>query len=121
VPLHDHPLRVVERAGLVEDLLRDADLADVVEETAETERAQALGRELELAADLDGIVGDALGVALGVGVLRLDRVRERDQDRLGTLEIVGEALRPDARLGAAGSRRRRRRGRASCPRARRAR
>jgi hypothetical protein len=42
VRLHDLPLVVVERAGLVDDLVGDSDLADVVQQRAELGRAARL-------------------------------------------------------------------------------
>src|SRR3712207_7613442 len=53
VRAHDRPLRLVERTGLVDDLLRDVDLADVVEQRGELEVAQLVGAQAKCASHLD--------------------------------------------------------------------
>ena len=59
-------LVVVERAGLVEDLGRDAQLADVVQPRGQLQLDQLDGVEAELAADVARQCGHALAVPLGV-------------------------------------------------------
>src|SRR6185437_12678472 len=66
VRLHDLPLRVVERAGLVDDLRRHLHLADVVQERSEL-RLPALGWvETELVCDGEHELDDVATVAAGV-------------------------------------------------------
>ena len=69
VLLDDVVLVVVERARLLQDRLRDRELADVVQEPADREAAQARGGEAELLADLDRERRDAARVLLRRGVL----------------------------------------------------
>ena len=78
VRLHDRSAPAfVSGPGFREDRRGDADLADVVEERAELEALQRVGVEAELAADVEGHVGDPAGVGRGVLVVRLESVRER--------------------------------------------
>ena len=59
----DHRVLVVgQRAGLLEDLVRDGELAHVVQQPADREAAKPPGRQAELLADLDGAQRDAAGV-----------------------------------------------------------
>ena len=73
------PLGVVERAGLEQHGVLDADLADVVEERAELERLEAVGRIAGFLREHERVRGDAAAVALGVRVLRFDRLGEPEQ------------------------------------------
>ena len=84
VLLHHLPLLVVERARLVEDALRDPDLADVVQEGADLDRIELVALVAEAFGERDGDVGDALRVAAGVVVLCLHRASQR-ADRLDEL------------------------------------
>ena len=61
-----------QRAGLLEDVVVDADLADVVEQPGEIEVAALRRRNAELLGQPDRDPGHALGVARGVGVLGVD-------------------------------------------------
>ena len=61
-----------ERAWLREDSVGDAQLADVVEEPCEAERLQPAARQVERLADRECDLLNALRVAGGVGVARLD-------------------------------------------------
>ena len=45
--LHDRPLVLVERAGLLEDPLRDPDLADVVQQGPDLDRLELVADEAE--------------------------------------------------------------------------
>ena len=60
--LHDRALLGGEPPGLREDLARDADLADVVQQRTELEPLQLALAEAELATDAQGEVGDPAGV-----------------------------------------------------------
>ena len=59
--------------GLAQDLLGDADLADVVQQRPEADDPRIRGRDAELLADGAGQIGDLAGVVVGVGVLGLQR------------------------------------------------
>ena len=83
-PLADHgvlghhaPLGVGQRPGLVEDLVRDRELADVVQQRAVAHLLEVGGREAEQARDVRGQRDDLLGVLVGVVVAGLDRGRQR--------------------------------------------
>ena len=69
-------LVAVEPAGLQQDAIRDADLADVVDHRAHLHGLELVVAEAKLAREHQGVLGHALGVAAGVGVLRLDRAGE---------------------------------------------
>ncbi len=77
----DGELRVRQRARLLQDLGRDPDLADVVEERTELEPLECGAVEAELAPDEQRHVGDPAGVRRGVRVIRLERIRERGDGR----------------------------------------
>ena len=75
--LHDRALVRGEPAGLREDLARDPDLPDVVQERAELEPLQRAVVEADLAADTERKVSNPAGVRRRVLVVRLECVRER--------------------------------------------
>ena len=81
VRLDDPALLVVERARLQQHAVRDADLADVVEDRPEANRLHLVRRQPEQLGDAHGERGEPLAVAVQVGVARLDRVRERARER----------------------------------------
>ena len=81
----------VELARLVDDLLRDGDLADVVQQRAELEVAQLLGVEPERVADLDRERDDALRVLAGVAVVGIDDVAEHERGAAVGVVELGEA------------------------------
>src|SRR5262249_45547816 len=87
--LHDRPLLRGEPAGLRQDLARDPDLPDVVQERAELEPLQHAVVKADLAADTKREIGDPACVRRGVLVVRLECVRKR-LDRLdeAALEIL---------------------------------
>src|SRR2546425_13031021 len=58
VALDDGPLVGVEGARLVEDRIRDSDLAHIVEKAGACERAQPVGGQLHGAPNLDRELGD---------------------------------------------------------------
>ena len=110
------------RPGFEQDAVRDADLADVVEDRAEPDRLDLVRRQLEQLRDANGERGEPLAVAVQVRVARLDRVGERARERRceqplpqlvaaarralervgdGGLQVgVGERLRDEARRAA---------------------
>ncbi len=75
--LDDRALVVGQRPGLREDRLRDPDLADVVEEGAELQALQRAWLQSELLADAEREIRDPPSVRGDVGVVRLQRVRQR--------------------------------------------
>ena len=77
VLLDGRVLVVVERTGLLQDLVGDRELPDVVDEPADRERPQAAARQPELVADLNRAKRDAPRVPFRVLVL----LRERDGER----------------------------------------
>ena len=98
--LDDRVLVVVERARLLEDRVGHRELADVVHEPADRERAQATRREPEQLTDLDRAQRDATRVALGVRVLvgephrQCADVRAEEDvlggDEVGAAQVAGE-------------------------------
>jgi hypothetical protein len=77
VRLHQRPLLRAQRSGLLEDVVRDPDLADVVEEEAVFGAGVFHELAPERAGELDGVVLDALRVNGCPAVLGLERRRER--------------------------------------------
>ena len=71
----------VSFAGLVEDALADADLADVVQQRADRELLAQLGVEAEPLGHRGDVVGDLLAVAAQERVLGLDRLGEHPDRR----------------------------------------
>ena len=75
--LHVVELARVERPGLEQDGVGDADLPDVVQHARRADHLQLLALDPQLDRELAGVAGDALGVRMGVAVLRVDGARER--------------------------------------------
>ena len=72
--LLDHVVLVrAERAGLAQDVVRDADLADVVEQTGDADGVDEVALEPETFGQEHAVAGDVLGVLLRVAVLGVDR------------------------------------------------
>ena len=67
----------IERAGLEQDGVGDADLADVVQHARRADHLEPLAVDPELDRERAGVAGDALGVRMGVAVLGVDGARER--------------------------------------------
>jgi hypothetical protein len=78
VGAHDLPLRGVELARLVDDVLRDGHLAHVVQERGELEVPPPRGVQAEAVAHLEGEGDDAARVLAGVGVVGLHDVPEHE-------------------------------------------
>ena len=70
-----------QRAGLAQDLLRDGELAEVVQAAGETRELDLLGVESQALRDLGGQFADPLGVTPGVRVAGVDRFREATRRR----------------------------------------
>ncbi len=102
---HDAELLVVERAWLLQDLVRDGELADVVQEATDRELPEARRRDPELLADLDREERHAPRVPLGVLVLLGQETGQRSDLR------AEESLLGRDQLGAAQVSRQRARGR----------
>src|SRR6476620_6286132 len=89
VALEHEPLRVAQRAGLAKDLLRNGELAKIVQSPCETCELDLLHVEPEPLRDLRGELADPVGVSAGVRVARVDRFRER-----GGGAVTGGLVRP---------------------------
>ncbi len=72
VPLHDGGLFGVERTGLEQNRVGNADLPDIVQVAALGKSLEVLVRQSELTADRDTVAREPLTVALGAGITRLD-------------------------------------------------
>ena len=98
--LDELELLLVERARLLQDLVGNGELADVVQEAADRQLAQARCGDAELLPHLDREQRDAAGVTLGVLVLRGQEARQRAdlraevglfrRDELGAAEVARE-------------------------------
>ena len=77
-----------QAAGLAEDVVRDADLADVVEERRDPQAGSHLLRQAQPLGEEQGVGGDVLGVELRVAVLAVDRQDEALQ------HVEGRVRRP---------------------------
>ena len=96
VGLHDRPLLVVQRAGLVDDLVGHGDLADVVQQRAHLGLAPRVLVEAHLVGDLDRQLDDVLGVVAGVLVVLLEQVAQEQRGAaVGAAELEARAaIRP---------------------------
>src|SRR5204862_7329435 len=74
--LHHGPLLGGQASGLREDLVRDTDLADVVQQSTELEPLQRALAEAELAADKQREIRDPARMGRRVLVVRLERIRK---------------------------------------------
>ena len=90
---HDVELGVGERPRLLQDRVGHGELADVVQETADREVAETLGREPELVADLCRAKRDPARVLLGVRVL----LGELDEERADVRSEKGLGLGDEVR------------------------
>jgi hypothetical protein len=88
--LHLLALPAAELAGLQQDLIGDADLADVVHRRRREQQLGALVVEAELAAEEGADCGDPVDVPAGFGVAQLDR-HSQPFDRL----VAGGTQLPD--------------------------
>ena len=100
VLLDDPPLLRSELAGLVDDLVRDPNLPDVMEQRGELCIAPLSGRQPELVDDCERQVDDVLAVFPRVRVVGLDDVPEEERGPtvgIAQLELVVDAHPPLAR------------------------
>ena len=81
VAAHRAPLAVGQRAGLVEDAVGDAELADVVQQRRAAQETAGRGVEPERRGDAVGDLRHAGAVARGVGRLGVDDAREASATR----------------------------------------
>ena len=86
---------VVQGTGLEEDGVGDADLADVVDETAAKQRVELRRAIAEPDADRPRRLRYPLRVRLREGVFGLDGGREREDHLLGAVQRVVDALEPE--------------------------
>ena len=76
VGANDGPFALVEGSRLVDQLVRDGDLADIVQERAELDVAPGALIETDPVGDADRQLDDALAVDAGVGIVVADHVAE---------------------------------------------
>ena len=81
--------------GLEQDRLRDAELADVMEQGAERQVVLGAWRELAAAAGVGGDRRDALGVVPGQRVLLFEQVDHAEDQRFGRVELVAQSPDPE--------------------------
>ena len=94
------PLGGVELAGLVEDGVRDLDLADVVEEAGDLDVLQLLLAPARALGHGDGQLGDPRGMAERVGVPGVDgRGHDPDRRDVGLFELLGVLGQPVPLVG----------------------
>ena len=94
MPLEHEPLGVGERARLLQDLLRNGELAEVVQAGGEARQFDLLGVEAESHRDAGGQFAHPLRMEARVGVAGIDRFRERGGGPVarGPVGAGGEAL-----------------------------
>ena len=80
VAAHHDPLVVPERPGLVQDVLRHGDLADVVEQGPVGHALEVVAPESHVRGEARRAVGEVPAVVPQVDVLGLDGVRQRHHD-----------------------------------------
>jgi hypothetical protein len=78
----------VSFAGLLEDRVRYADLAGVVQEAGEAHAREPVAGEAELGGDRRGELRDRLAVAARVGVLGVDRAGESARERARVVLVL---------------------------------
>ena len=100
VRLHQRPLALVERAGLVDDRVRDVDLADVVQHRSELALTPHVLADAHRLRDPHGQLDDVLGVVAGVLVVVLEQVAQ--QQRRAAVGAAEFDRLPDPRLPLAG-------------------
>jgi hypothetical protein len=82
----DDPVADVVEAGLAQDGVRDADLADVVQESGEADALDLGGWQVQPASDELGVPGDCLRVCGGAVVAHVARFGEH-HDRCDVLDV----------------------------------
>ena len=92
VQLDHGELLVVERRGLLEDALWHGQLADVVEQAADRQRAETTGCQSELLADLNRPQRHTARVLLGRLVLVREQLRQRVHARTEERLLFGDEV-----------------------------
>ena len=95
VPPDGVPLVVVERAALVQDLGRDGELAEVVDQRGPADPAAVLLRQAHLVGQGVDEGTDALGVAAGALVVQPQQADEDDERLGGAHRLGGEPVRAE--------------------------
>jgi hypothetical protein len=88
VALQHEPLGFVERARLAQDLLRDGELAQVVQARCKSGQLDRGVVEAEAPGDAGRELADPFRVAAGIGVARVDRFREARRCAVGSLGLM---------------------------------
>lgn len=70
---HGLPFRFIERSRFLKDLIRDCDLAHIVQERASPEVGEFLLAESKLARDLECDLCHPLGMSLGFPIAQVER------------------------------------------------
>ena len=92
MPLHQRAFGSRQLPFLEQHAIGDADLADVVQERAAVQRIEIAAIEVQLRAERRRVGRQPLAVPFRVGIARLDDASEREEQRFGRLEVVGQAL-----------------------------
>jgi len=87
-------LAIAQTAGFQQDLIGNADLANVVKISAAKERGEIFFAQLQRLTETRGVRSESLAMPIGVGIACFDHEREAHDDRLGRVEIVRVALEP---------------------------
>ena len=100
MPLHQLVLFPRQAALFEQHPIGNGDLADVVDKAAAIKRVEIRPFEIQVLAQRDRVLGQALAMTLGARIARLDDAPQREEERLGRLQIVGETLQPHQRTDA---------------------
>src|SRR5204863_4415303 len=90
---HGGPLGLRERPRLAQDVVWDADLADVVQDGAATEEGDVLSADPELVDDELHVAQHTIAVTTGLAVPHVERARERDESGVvGAIALAQRGL-----------------------------
>src|SRR5947209_7326935 len=90
--LHDRPLFRGEARSLLQNVVRDRDLADVVQIAAALQGEDRVVVESDMASEAAGIGGESSAVVARVGIARLDSECERYKYGFSVLKLVRKLL-----------------------------
>src|SRR5437868_3568936 len=90
VLLHDLPLIERKRSSLLEDVVRDSDLAQIMQVAATLQGNNAVIVEVEQLAQLAGISCETCAMIAGIGIASFHTERKRKKDGLGVIEFVSK-------------------------------
>src|SRR5215469_15219953 len=96
--LHDFPLGGGQVAAFLEDLVRHGNLSQVVEVAATLECEDGIFVHAQVAAEITGVHGEALAMALRIGIATFDDETECAEHGVGGLEFVGKFLETEERF-----------------------